>query len=443
MKKIKLLPSILTLVLCIGVLAVGVLAFNPISNSVGGTISVSAGKASIAITGYVDGTEVYPRAELNGGIDWTIDSSKLNFDASGYLFASQVPTKQIKLKIENLSNVPYGVFFCDTAGINATSSNIKTAGEVKSGTTTIANASMDYYKYISVADSSTTFDQAEMIITLSVANLSTSSQSGSFKYYLNVEEYDPSLNTTEELIKVSDDITAIEASAYAGNTNIKNVIIPNTIIEVRANAFDGCTGIEDISIPSSITTIGAGAFANCTSLTEITIPASVTSIGAGAFDGCTALQKIIVEAHSTSGNFEGSPILPEFENNSWYLNGVYVTTMAYSTDENVYVIGEECTVRTITVTYSLSGVVQEATAEVSGGREYEIGKFVTLTLTSKDSSYDLVSAGIYGYDKTTSSWVYIENIYDVGLETISYTFELKATSYTEYKFSAYFEPGIL
>ncbi len=95
MKKFKILPSLIMLVLCIGVLAVGVYALSPISNSIAGTINITAGKASIAITGYIDNTEVYPRTELHGNMDWTIDSSKLNFDASNYYFADQVPTKEI------------------------------------------------------------------------------------------------------------------------------------------------------------------------------------------------------------------------------------------------------------------------------------------------------------------------------------------------------------
>ncbi len=318
MKKVKIIPSLIMLILCIGVLSIGIYALNPISNSIAGTISISAGKASLAITGYVDGAVVYSRTELHGGMDWTIDSSKLNFDASNYFFPEQVPSKEIKLVIENLSNVPYGVFFCDTAGANATSSNIKTTGEVKSGTTTIVNASMDYYKYISVANSSTTLDQVEMTITLSVANISTSAQSGSFKYYLNVEEYNSGLNTTEELIKVDDSSTTILANAYANNTKVKNVVIPNTI-----------------------TSIGAGAFSGCTALTEITIPASVTTIGAGVFDGCTNLQRIIVEAHSTSGNFGGSANLPVIAGKAWYLGDVSKTTLVYGTTRQIYTTCEK------------------------------------------------------------------------------------------------------
>ncbi len=412
MKKVKLIPSLIMLMLCIGVLSVGIYALNPISNSIAGTISISAGKASLAITGYVDSTIVYSRTELHGGMDWTIDSSKLNFDASSYFFPEQVPSKEIKLVIENLSNVPYGVFFCDTAGINATSSNIKTTGEVKSGTTTIVNASMDYYKYISVADSNSTLDQVEMTITLSVANISTSAQSGSFKYYLNVEEYNSSLNTTEEFIKVDDSLTAIEASAYADNASIKNVIIPNTITSIGASAFSGCTGLK-----------------------EITIPASVTTIGAGAFDGCTALEKIIVEAHSTTSDFGGSANLPELEDYSWYLNGELLDgeMLSYSSTKNIFTTGKKVIIpkKIIVVgVEAFSGHGSEA--KVSGDGEFRIGEKTTikLELTGVPSNYSYIIT-LYGIDDSDNRNMikYWAN------STAEYEVEIKEDMITEYSFS--------
>ncbi len=60
---------------------------------------------------------------------------------------------------------------------------------------------MDYYKYVSAEDTSSTLDQVDMTITLSVASITSSTQTGTFTYYLNVEEYNSSLNATEEFVK--------------------------------------------------------------------------------------------------------------------------------------------------------------------------------------------------------------------------------------------------
>ena len=421
MKKFKLLPSLIMLVLCIGVLAVGVYALSPISNSIAGTINISAGKASIAITGYIDNTEVYPRTELHKGMEWEIASSNLNFNASNYFFPEDVPSKVIKLKIENLSNVPYGVFFCDSADVNATSSNIKTSGEIKStsdNSKTIANASMDYYKYISVADTTSTLDQVEMTITLSVASITSSTQTGKFTYYLNVEEYNASLNTTEEFIKVDDNLTTINASAYANKTNIKNVIIPSTI-----------------------TSIGASAFSGCTSLTEIIIPSSVTSIGAGAFDGCSSLQKLIVDAHSEAGNFGGSANLPTANDKSWYLNGVYISTatLSYGTEEFVFILGDKYVQPKVLITVTaIAGSMHDGTdinPVVSGGKEYSIGETVTLTFNCSMVPSHALSFMVVlrAYD---NNGAILDNItlFDEWDTSVEYSFTLEESSYTIYGF---------
>ena len=424
MKKFKLLPSLIILVLCVGALAVGVYALSPISNSVAGTISISAGKASLAITGYVDDAIVYPRTELHEGMDWTIDSSKLNFNVSSYLFAEQVPSKEIKLVIENLSSKPYGVFFCDTAGENATSSNIKTTGEVKSGTTTIVNASMDNYKYISVADSTSTLDQVEMTITLSVANISASAQSGSFKYYLNVEEYNSSLNTTEEFIKINDSLTLIEASAYANNTTVKNVIIPSTI-----------------------TSIGAGAFSGCTGLTEIMIPASVTNIGAGAFNGCNSLQKIIVDAHSEAGDFGGSANLPSVDGKSWFVGDNLAEfsgstqLIKYHTTKQVYELRDGVDLVIITVSYNSVGLVyiDEDSVVLQGAGAYIEGCNVMLGFSAV-AGVEGNTLDLYAYNTSTSNWEWLCSWTITG--NMNITYEITASSeYTQYEFKCSREPG--
>ena len=342
MRKYKLLPSIFMLMLCMGILTVGAFALNPISNSISGTISVSAGKASLAITGYVDNTIVYSRTELHGGMDWTIDSSKLNFEASNYCFAEDVPEKEIKLVVENLTDISLGVFFCDSANVNANESNIKTTGEIKSNTDstkTIINAKMDYYKYIAPANANNTFDQAEMTITLSVASLTTTSQTGSFTYYLNIEEYDPELNATDEFVKISDTATEISSSYFENSTSITKIIIPSSVIKINDEAFYGCTSLTEIIIPSSVTTIGDMAFQSCTSLKEITIPSSVTAIGVSPFSLCTNLTKIIVEAHKSSGNYDDADLPGNYEGTYWVIEGNSEPqySIAYSTTTITYV----------------------------------------------------------------------------------------------------------
>ena len=49
-------------------------------------------------------------------------------------------------------------------------------------------------------------------------------------------------------------------------------------MSIDSKAFANNTTLTSVTIPNSVTSIGGGAFVGCTSLTSITIPNSVTSI---------------------------------------------------------------------------------------------------------------------------------------------------------------------
>ena len=93
---------------------------------------------------------------------------------------------------------------------------------------------------------------------------------------------------------------------YAGhlysdeNTEIKNLVIPNSVTSIGDYAFYGCSGLTFITIPNSVTSIGSGAFSGCEGLTSITIPNSVTSLGDSAFDWCPNLTSVTIPNSLTS-----------------------------------------------------------------------------------------------------------------------------------------------
>ena len=83
-------------------------------------------------------------------------------------------------------------------------------------------------------------------------------------------------------------------------TEITNLIIPNSVTSIGDNAFSGCSGLTSITIPNSVTSIGAHAFSGCSGLTSVTIPNSVTSIGKDAFYGCSVLTSVTIPNSVTS-----------------------------------------------------------------------------------------------------------------------------------------------
>ena len=102
--------------------------------------------------------------------------------------------------------------------------------------------------------------------------------------------------------------TEIPANALSGATALTQVNIPATVTTIGANAFKGCTALTTVLLPSAITSIGESAFEN-TALTQVTIPASVKTIGTNAFKGITALTTVTWNAtNCTAAGTSDAPI---------------------------------------------------------------------------------------------------------------------------------------
>ena len=84
------------------------------------------------------------------------------------------------------------------------------------------------------------------------------------------------------------------------NTEIKDLIIPNSVTSIGNYAFYKCSGLTSVTIPNSVTSIGNYTFRDCTGLTSVTIGNSVTSIGESAFSFCTGLTSVTIPNSVTS-----------------------------------------------------------------------------------------------------------------------------------------------
>ena len=84
------------------------------------------------------------------------------------------------------------------------------------------------------------------------------------------------------------------------NTEIKDMVIPNSVTIINNYAFSGCSGLTSVTIPNSVTSIGKWAFRDCSSLTSVAIPNSVTSIGGWAFSFCSGLTSMTIPNSVTS-----------------------------------------------------------------------------------------------------------------------------------------------
>lgn len=89
-------------------------------------------------------------------------------------------------------------------------------------------------------------------------------------------------------------VTAIGDNAFANNTEITGVSIPNTVTTIGERAFVICPGLTSIVIPNSVTTIGNMAFMECLGLKSVKFGKAVTDIGESAFEYCEGLTEVVI-----------------------------------------------------------------------------------------------------------------------------------------------------
>ena len=78
-------------------------------------------------------------------------------------------------------------------------------------------------------------------------------------------------------------VTSISDNAFEGNTQIKELYVPNTVLSIGTKAFKECTNLKRAILPIKLNSLGGSAFDNCTSLEELELPIYLTRIPSYAF----------------------------------------------------------------------------------------------------------------------------------------------------------------
>ena len=80
-------------------------------------------------------------------------------------------------------------------------------------------------------------------------------------------------------------VTAINNDVFAGNDDIRSVVVPGSVRSVGEMMFYGCDNLETVRVASGVMEISAYAFAECAQLHTAYLPDSLTYIEPNAFDG--------------------------------------------------------------------------------------------------------------------------------------------------------------
>lgn len=91
-------------------------------------------------------------------------------------------------------------------------------------------------------------------------------------------------------------VTAVAEDAFAQNTILELLILPDSITSLGASFCEGCPKLRTVSLPADITAIPESAFRGCSKLEEITLPDQLISIGDMAFEDCARLGQLVIPA---------------------------------------------------------------------------------------------------------------------------------------------------
>ena len=92
-------------------------------------------------------------------------------------------------------------------------------------------------------------------------------------------------------ITLPDGLLGIGKGAFS-NTEIQDIIIPNTVEYIGESAFYNCKKLADVVVPNRVDNIADETFAGCKNLVSITLSEETKCIGEYAFKDCSSLKNM-------------------------------------------------------------------------------------------------------------------------------------------------------
>lgn len=91
-------------------------------------------------------------------------------------------------------------------------------------------------------------------------------------------------------------ISEVGRKAFANETGLKGVVIPDGVESIRDFAFEGCDSLRSIIFPSNAVKFGEGVFFRCTGIEDVALGADWTGVNLAMFRWSNALDSISIPA---------------------------------------------------------------------------------------------------------------------------------------------------
>ena len=319
MKRVRVVTTLATCILCLGLLVFGVLSAVQVGFTFRGTLSFNPEGVYVDIEGQVyrgtDYNNLQPLTESEYSYEGKNYTNAEGSPSGNFTMAEWnpaiifLPTEkylQYEIKITNKSRDPITALpssFDAISGVDALelSSDVLRIDPGETGTyelnleytgdQAITNEKFDVTFDIRTtsafveAQTGVTFTQESGTITAVSGDNSTNSIESMRDTLFIPKTVNGTTITGYGIIDESPELTAITLSS-----NIKKVIFQADITSIGSDAFNGCSSLTSITIPNTVTSIGT--FNGCSSLTSIKIPSGVTSIKSNAFTHCSSLTSV-------------------------------------------------------------------------------------------------------------------------------------------------------
>lgn len=95
-------------------------------------------------------------------------------------------------------------------------------------------------------------------------------------------------------VECGDGVENIGTSAFESCLNLTSVQFGKSVGDIGDRAFYECKKLTSVDLPASVTRVGEETFSACVGLNTVVIPDSVTSVGASAFVGCAGLDSLAI-----------------------------------------------------------------------------------------------------------------------------------------------------